>query len=109
MTRERLPNRRAAITESMNWGNDRLHVSVGFANDGRILEVFVTGAKVGSDRDHLLDDAAVTISRLLQHGDQLLDIANGIGRLPGGEPASMVGAVVDRLVAIAASVSPAVV
>jgi hypothetical protein len=47
----------------------------------------------------------VVLSRLLQHGDRLADIARGVGRLPDGEPASIVGAVMDRLVEIEADPS----
>jgi hypothetical protein len=104
--RERLPNRRAQITDSICWNGRRIHVSAGFTDDGRILEVFLRGGgKVGSERDHTLDDIAVTLSRLLQHGDQLIAVAAGIGRLPGGEPASVVGAVVDRLLDMERSLS----
>jgi hypothetical protein len=106
MTRERLPNRRSQITESISWGGSRIHVSAGFSRDGRILETFLRGGgRVGSDRDHQLDDIAVVLSRLLQHGDRLADIARGVGRLPDGEPASIVGAVMDRLVEIEADPS----
>jgi hypothetical protein len=106
MTRERLPPRRPAITETLVWGDGaRVHICAGITPDGRILECFLAGGKVGSDRDYLLADYAVTLSRLLQHGDQIVDIAQGIGRLPGGEPASVVGAVVDRLLDMERSLS----
>ena len=104
--RKRLPHRRRAITDTLRWpieGGRRIHVTAGFAEDGRLLEVFLRGGGVvGSDRDHLLDDIAVLISRGLQHGDQLEQLAAGVGRLPGGGPASLVGAVLDMLSAIEA-------
>jgi hypothetical protein len=101
VSRERLPNRRQQVTDSVWWNGRRIHVSAGFTDDGRLLEVFLRGGgKVGSERDHTLDDIAVVVSRLLQHGDQLDDIGRGLGRLPDGEPASVVGAVVDQLLAI---------
>jgi hypothetical protein len=102
--RERLPNRRPAVTDSIRWPIDegrRIHVTAGFAADGRLLEVFARGGgHVGSERDFLLDDVAVLISRCLQHGDTTAAIAGGLGRLSDGIPASVVGAVVDRLVEI---------
>jgi hypothetical protein len=105
MIRERLPNRRPSLTETVILASgERVHITAGFALDGRILETFLRGGKTGSDRDHLLDDAAVTLSRLLQHGDSLAAIAAGIGRQPDNTPASMIGVVVDRLVAIEAAV-----
>src|SRR5215472_4270791 len=104
MTRERLPNRRVQVTDATRWpleGGRRIHVSAGLADDGRILETFLRGGgKSGSGVDFLLDDIAVIISRDLQHGDTIEAIAAGIGRLPDGKPASIVGAVVDRLMAI---------
>jgi hypothetical protein len=105
MSRERLPNRRPSVTETVTLASgERVHITAGFALDGRILETFLRGGKTGSDRDHLLDDAAVTISRLLQHGDSLSAIAAGIGRQPDHAPASMIGVVVDRLLAIEADI-----
>ncbi len=101
MTRERLPNRRRSETAPAWWPPDRprrIHVTAGFTDDGRVLEAFVRGgSQVGSDRDHELDDVGVILSRLLQFGDRLPDIARGLGRLPGGAPASVWGAIVDKL------------
>ena len=105
MSRERLPNRRPSVTETVILQTgERVHITAGFALDGRILETFLRGGKTGSDLDHLLDDAAVTISRLVQHGDSLAAIAAGIGRLPDNAPASAIGVVVDRLLEIEASI-----
>jgi hypothetical protein len=107
MTRERLHNRRRQITDCVRWPLDagrRIHVSAGFAGDGRILEAFLRGGgRSGSDVDFLLDDLAVLLSRDLQHGDRLAKIASGLGRLPDGKPSSIVGAVVDRLLSIEAN------
>jgi hypothetical protein len=81
------------------WKDSAIHVSTGFSSDGRLLEIFVaSGGPVGSEIDHLLADAAVIVSRELQHGDRLADLAAGIGRLPGGEPATAIGAIINRLV-----------
>ena len=58
------------------------------------------GGRVGSDTDFLLDDIAVLLSRLLQHGDTLALIARGVGRTASGAPSSLIGGVVDKLVEI---------
>lgn len=101
--RERLPHRRASVTDCIRWPETfgrRIHVTAGFTNDGRILETFVRGGgRVGSERDFLLDDIAVLISRLLQHGDDTSSIANGLGRIEG-RPSSVIGGVVDLLIEI---------
>ena len=105
MSRERLPNRRRSITDSITWGGSRVHVTAGFSDNGRLLETFIRGGgRGGSERDHMLDDIAVALARLLQHGDRLEALAAGVGRLPTGEPASILGAVVDRLLAIEAAI-----
>ena len=101
MTRERLPNRRQSITDNLRWpliDGRRIHVTAGLSLDSRILETFLRGGgQVGSERDFLLDDVAVLISRTLQHGDTLEALSRGVGRLSDGAPASVVGAVIDRL------------
>lgn len=94
--RERLPNRRPAATLTFEWQNWPLSVSVGFGPGNRVLEVFARDARPDTDRDFILDDAAVILSRALQHGDNLAALARGIGRLPNGSPTSIVGAIVDQ-------------
>ncbi len=99
--RKRLPNRRPAETHDLRFGPDdaRHHVTVGFFGDDRPGEIFLHGARVGSDADGLHADVGVLLSRLLQHGDTLEAIAAGMARLGDGDtPASIVGAALDRLV-----------
>ena len=99
-TRERLPNRRHAETFDIEYGGKTYQVTVGFFGDGRPGEVFLHGAKTGSDADGLHADIGVLLSRLLQHGDSLGAVAAGMGRLGDGvTPCSIVGAALDRLVA----------
>ncbi len=69
MPRERLPDRRQAETVDLWHGGRRYHLTVGKYPDGRPGEIFLHGAKPGSDTDLLCDDIGVLISRLLQHGD----------------------------------------
>jgi hypothetical protein len=104
MTRQRLANRRAGITDSVRWpldGGRKVFVTAGFTADGRILETFLRGGgRVGSEIDFLLDDIAVILSRSLQHGDNLAALGRGVGRLATGAPSSVIGAVLDRLIEI---------
>jgi hypothetical protein len=83
------------VSRVIEWRGHRLHLTAGLARDGRILEVFVRAGRPDSDLDQLADDLAVVLSRALQHADRLADLAHGLGRLPGGEPASLVGAIID--------------
>ncbi len=81
MPRERLPDRRQAETVDLHYGGRRYHLSIGEYDDGRPGEVFIHGAKPGSDTDLLCDDIGVLISRLLQHGDDSASLAaNGFAR-----------------------------
>ncbi len=75
MPREPLPDRRQAETLDLWHGGRRYHLTIGEFPDGRPGEIFLHGAKPGSDTDLLCDDIGVLISRLLQHpGDQHADV-----------------------------------
>ena len=106
MPRERLPDPRQAEMVDLHYGGRRYHLSIGQYDDGRPGEVFLHGAKPGSDTDLLFDDVGVLLSRLLQHGDAPASLAAGIGRLGNGEPASIIGLIVDALAAKAAGPAP---
>ena len=67
----------------------------GFAQDGRPLEVFCHGGKVGSSMDLILDDACVALSLLLQHDVEPRDLGHSMGRLGDGGAASIIDALVD--------------
>lgn len=98
--------RTGAITRPriLEWGPPggapcKVFVSAGYDGFGRLREAFVRGGgRVGSDRDFLLDDTAVLISRELQHEDSLDSMAAGMGRDEAGRPTSLIGAVIDLLV-----------
>ena len=100
MTRECLPNRRRSISFDLEHNGASQVVCVGLYDDDRPGEVFLSGAKPGSDIDGLLADLGVVLSRALQHGDTVGALAAGMGRLGDGTtPASIIGAVLDRLAA----------
>ena len=99
MSRKRLPHRRQCETLDLWHGGQRYHLTVGEYSDGRPGEVFIHGAKPGSDTDLLYDDIGVLISRLLQHGDTPASLAAGLGKLGDSQgPASLIGAVAASLV-----------
>jgi hypothetical protein len=110
--RERLPNRRPAVTQSLEVGNHSFVATIGFSPvDGRPQEVFLSGAKDGTDLAAILDDASVVISIALQHGVSPAALAKSVARLPTGpvgpsdldqpsretQPASVIGAALDLL------------
>ena len=68
VVRNRLNNRRQVSTVSLVWppfSGSRYHITVGEYEDGRPGEVWVHGAKVGSEIDALLDDASILMSVLI--------------------------------------------
>ena len=97
--RERLPNRRYAETVNVEVAGNEYQLGIGYFPSGRIGEVFITGAKLGSDMHGLLADLGVVISRLFQHGDTPASLAAGMARLgDGSTPASIIGTIADALV-----------
>ena len=99
MTRTRLPNRRYAETVTLEHNGSQFMVTIGFYPDGWPGEVFTHGARSGSQLDGLLSDACIVLSSLMQHGVDPRDLAVSMGRLGSSEPASIIGAVVDHIVA----------
>ncbi len=108
--RRRLPNRRPAVTETIEVEGHKVEVTVGFEPEsGAVREVFLVAGKEGSMLDSLLADAAVAISVALQHGVHPAALAKSVGRLPNGSiapadldqpqsgrvPASPIGAALD--------------
>ncbi len=111
-TRQRLPNRRPSVTETLEGEGQCVEVTVGFAPEsGAVREVFLVGGKEGSMLDGLLADAAVAISVALQCGVSAETLARSVGRLPASPvtpaeldhgpgrkvPASPIGAALDLI------------
>ena len=103
MTRERLPNRRAALTVGIEHAGQQFTVTIGFYPDSRPGEVFTHGIKTGAALDALLADSCVLVSVLMQHGVSAVELASSMGRLGGSAPASVIGAVLDLLASVAAT------
>ena len=112
-SRSRLPNRRPAVTQDIEVGGHCFMATVGFDEHDRPKEVFLSGAKDGTDLAAILDDASVVLSVALQFGIPATALARSVARLPAvplaalyldqpgdnGErqPASVIGAAVDLL------------
>ena len=100
MSRERLPDRRPSETMTFDHDGTSYALTIGFYLDGRPGEAFTGNAKVGSGVEAVLDDAAILISLLLQHGVAPAALARAVGRLGDGTaPASVIGAICDLLAA----------
>ncbi len=96
MPRTKLPTRRPQIVLDVEHGGSTFTVGMGYFPDGGLGEIFVSTDKSGSDRDALLNDAAILVSRCLQFGDTLEGLAQSIGRHGDKTtPASALGAILD--------------
>lgn len=96
MTRKRLPERRYVVTcrvpHTYHSGNQvHLTVSYGIREDDGIREVFCSSFKTGDDMMTLMVDASILVSRCLQHGDTLENIAQALC-----EPRSLIGSIVEH-------------
>lgn len=100
--RERLPDRRPSETvtiQSRHQGGRKLHLTTGFYEDGRLGELFVHGAKIGSHTDMMLAEVGALLSIALQHGMPLEEFATNVQRETDGKPATTVGEIIDALAA----------
>jgi hypothetical protein len=98
--RRRLPHRRGAVALDIEHAGHRYRMHVGHFPDGAVGEVFLDAAKQNSTLDAFATDAAILLSLLLQHGAQPAQIGHALRRSPNGAPASLIGAVVDELLAM---------
>jgi hypothetical protein len=102
VTRLRLDSRHEAETIKIRSVrlDKTLHVTTGaFPGNGKLAEVFVSGAKIGSDMDGLLREWSTLLSMALQHRMPLSDYAPNLQRNPDGSPQTVFGEIVDALVA----------
>jgi hypothetical protein len=99
--RARLPNRRPCVTERIVVGQSVYEASIGFDGEGEPKEIFLSGAKVGTDMAAILADTSVAVSVALQHGVLAEAMALSVSRVPEAldgppeRPASVIGAALD--------------
>lgn len=97
--REHLPQRRACETFELLHGDKAtvFHVSLGFYDDSRIGEVFITGAKTGTEVEANIRDTAILVSLALQHGVPIKTLAAATTREGDGRPSTIIGVVLDLM------------
>jgi hypothetical protein len=95
--RERLPNRRAAISSTFERDGASFELTAGFYPDGRPGEIFLNADRANSLLDFLMSDAAILASIALQYGASLDELRHALKRDTRGEPASPIGAALDRI------------
>jgi hypothetical protein len=101
--RQRLNNRRPALTFDLEHVGLNYTVTVGKYPDGRVSEVFVQNHKSSSGADVAVRDAGIILSFALQHGADLNSIRRALCRDPRGCASGVMGAVLDAIAAESAS------
>jgi hypothetical protein len=91
--RERLPNRRGGTTWDFEWQG----LTYTITSNGH-LEVFVHSSKNTSAYEAIARDAAIVVSIAFQYGVPLEVLRAGVTRDDEGEPASLMGKVLDELI-----------
>jgi hypothetical protein len=95
--RERLPDRRAAVTFTLEVGGQKFHATIGRSADGRPAEIFLNAIKPGSTLDTAAADSAILASLGLQHGIPVSVIRHALQRDARGAPIGPLGVVLDLL------------
>jgi hypothetical protein len=95
MTRERLDNRRECETFSFEHNGHTFKATIGRFPDGRLAEIFLSNARVGSDTEAAARDSAVVCSIALQHGVPVGTIKHALLRDARGVASSPLGAALD--------------
>ena len=98
-TRRPLPMRRHSETSNLDFGGlaGGYTLTIGFYADNTPGEIFLSGAKSGQQLEAGARDGAILVSLALQHGVEATTIAHAITRDERGEPLSVIGAAIDRL------------
>jgi hypothetical protein len=99
--RQRLPNRRAAVTFDFNVGTHQYTATAGYFIDGplagKLAEIFLSNSKAGSALDAAARDSAVLCSLALQHGADIETLRRALMRDSQGIASSPLGAALDLL------------
>jgi hypothetical protein len=100
MTRERLANRRASETFSLEHAGMRYSVTISRFDHGRVAEAFIANHKRGNASDVAARDAGILLSFCLQHGCPIEAITRAVCRNSDGSASGVVGAVLDKIAAL---------
>lgn len=95
--RNRLPNRRSAISTSFERDGVSFAMTAGYYPDGRLGEVFLNSDRANSLLDFLMSDAAILASIALQYGAPLDEIRHALKRDARGNAASPIGSALDLI------------
>jgi hypothetical protein len=96
-TRNRLPDRRPAVTTAIERDNLNYQMTIGLYPDGRVGEIFLNAEHSNSLLDAMTHDAAILASIALQFGCPLDTIRHALKRDGRGVAASPIGAALDKI------------
>jgi hypothetical protein len=94
-TLQRLPDRRASETFSLQCAGLSYVATISRFDDGRIGEIFLTNYKAGSAADTAARDAAIICSIALQFGADVETIRKALCRDGSGKASGPLGAALD--------------
>src|ERR1700731_2067036 len=83
--RNRLPDRRSAVTTTFHRDGACFEMTIGYYPDGKVGEVFLNADRANSLLDFLMSDAAILASLALQYGAPLDEIRAAMKRDAAGK------------------------
>jgi hypothetical protein len=95
--RQRLPDRRAHVSQAFEHAGIEYALGVGWFGDGRIAELFLATRRFGTAADAAARDASIAVSLALQFGCPLETLRRAVTRDPNGHPSGALGAALDIL------------
>jgi hypothetical protein len=95
--RERLPNRRGHELLDFEHAGFRFTAGVGRFPDGRLAEIFLNGAKIGTPIDVNARDAAIVASLALQHGAAPDELRRALTRNGDGSAGGPLAVLLDKI------------
>lgn len=93
-----MPQRRRSQNFDLSLLGLEFAVQVGFYDDGRMGEVFVSSQKTGSMAEVNARDAAVLLSIVLQHGAEPKKVLAALTHDVLGKPEGVIGKVLEKLI-----------
>jgi hypothetical protein len=95
--RDRLPDRRLAISTSFERDGARFEMTAGYYPNGRPGEIFLNADRANSLLDFLMSDAAILASIALQYGAPLDELRHALKHDSAGQASSPIGTALDLI------------
>jgi hypothetical protein len=95
--RERLPNRRQCESFEFRHAGHPFTLTAGHYPDNRIVEIFISSNRAGSQVEAVARDSAIAVSIALQFGADLQTIRSALTKDFNGQPTTLLGAALAAL------------